>query len=253
MLAITSSSGWERHFRHNAVSPSRIPWESSQRLSGAERAAISRSVQAFQLGESGQGSFLLRAAARRAEGRGDFDYLASLELFVKEEQHHARDLGRFMRRERIEFIHSHWTNTVFRALRKLMGLELCIITLLTAEVIAISYYRALGRATNAAVLKALCRKILSDESAHIRFQATMLTQLQQDRPRWLTGCELQLQRALLWVTAVVVWTGHRACLRAGGYSLRRFGNETQRKLGRLLAEPRAKAAGLSPPRLPTDT
>ncbi|MDQ4148519.1 MAG: ferritin-like domain-containing protein [Actinomycetota bacterium] len=223
---------WEEHFEQTASSSRNLPL-ATETLSGAERMVVAASIQAFQLGETGGGSFLLRAAERRGERRGDFPYLRPLKLFVLEEQRHAGDLGRFMELERIPAISRQWTNTAFRWIRKLMGIELCIVTLLTAELIAMSYYRALRKATNAPVLKALCGRILKDEASHVVFQAAMLKHLRHGRPQWLIRSSLLLQRLLLLLTVAAVWIDHRRCFRAGGYSLARLHRESQRWLTRV--------------------
>jgi hypothetical protein len=231
-MAEADAQAWEEQFKRSAESSVHVPPRSPGCMSGAERAVVSASIQAFQLGESGGGSFLLRAAERRAERRGDFPYVSALKLFVAEEQRHARDLGYFMQQEGIPARPTHWTNTAFRMIRKMMGIELCIVTLLTAELIAMSYYRALGRATNAPFLRALCRKILRDEASHIRFQSSMLRQLRRHRPRWIVAVELGLQRALLLLTLWAVWSGHRRVFTAGGYTLARVNRESQQWLSR---------------------
>jgi len=234
-MAEADARAWEEHFKRSAECSVHLPPRSPGCISGAERAVVSASIQAFQLGETGGGSFLLRAAERRAERRGDFPYVSALKLFIAEEQRHARDLGYFMRQEGIPAMPTHWTNTAFRMVRKMMGIELRIVTLLTAELIAMSYYRALGRATNAPFLRALCRRILRDETSHIRFQSSMLRQLRRHRPRWIVSVELSLQRALLLLTLWAVWSGHRRCFTAGGYTLARVNRESQQWLTRLTA------------------
>ena len=96
---------------------------------------------------------------------------------MKEEQRHSAYLLRFMQREGIPVSSKHWVDTVFRRLRVLGGLELALRVLVSAEIIAIPYYRALGAATQSPLLQAICATILQDEAAHLRFQASMLWRL----------------------------------------------------------------------------
>src|SRR5262249_57391037 len=73
-----------------------IPWERGAEVTPAELAAIARSLQGWQLGETSDGRHLRAAAARYAERVGEPDYLAAVELFIREEQRHGETLGRFL-------------------------------------------------------------------------------------------------------------------------------------------------------------
>lgn len=106
---------------------------------------------------------------------------------MKEEQRHSACLLRFMQREGIPAASSHWVDTVFRRLRVLAGLELSLRVLVSAEIIAIPYYRALGAATRSPLLRAICARILQDEAVHLRFQASSLSRLSASRPFLLTA------------------------------------------------------------------
>lgn len=210
---------WVQYFEHDRRRRMPIPWDASHRLDPEEHRAVASSVATFQLGETGEGSFLKAAAART----GDPDYARAVDLFVAEEQHHARELGRFMELEGIPFRRHHWTNGVFRALRKLLGLELCVVVLIAAETIACVYYRALRDATTSPVLRALCAQILRDEAAHVAFQEESLVRLGSR----IAGSPA-VRRPLLEGTLLAVWTGHRRCLRAGGFGFARFRREVLR-------------------------
>lgn len=209
---------WVQHFEHDRRRRMPIPWDAPHRLDPEERRAVASSVATFQLGETGEGSFLRAAAART----GDPDYLRAVDLFVAEEGRHANELARFMEREGIPYRRRHWTNGVFRALRKLLGLELCVVVLVTAETIACVYYRALGDATRSPVLRALCTQILRDEVAHVAFQEESLARLRTPRLRSRIPTHPAVRRCLLEATLLAVWSGHRRCLRAGGFTFARF-------------------------------
>ncbi len=60
-----------------------------------------------------------------------------------------------------------WTDRAFRLIRRLAGLELYLHILISAELIGIVYYRALGTATRCQRLAVLCRGLASDRLAHI--------------------------------------------------------------------------------------
>ncbi len=80
----STSRQWVRHFRGNAKTEAEIAWDNPRRLSTSERQAVLRSIRIFQLGESGGGTRLLRAADRYCRRHGDRLYLRALRLFVQE-------------------------------------------------------------------------------------------------------------------------------------------------------------------------
>ncbi|MYR07382.1 ferritin-like domain-containing protein [Gordonia sp. SID5947] len=87
MSSQVESGNWSDGFRTRAVQRtegSDPPWSDGSRLDPA----IVRSLQKFQVGESGDGAHLIANAA----ATGDRDYEAAARLFVAEEQNHARML-----------------------------------------------------------------------------------------------------------------------------------------------------------------
>lgn len=226
---VRSSEAWCAYFRSNADSLFHLPWEREPQLTDEERTAIAKSIQTFQLGESGEGRHFIRAAERYSVGTTDANYVTATRLFIAEEQRHARDLGRFMDLAGIPRIRKEWSYRVFRRLRHLAGLEVIICVLLTAEIIANVYYAALRKATRSGLLSRLCEQILKDEAMHVRFQAERLAELRRHRLRWQIFIRHALQRILFSATCLVVWTGHRKALRAGSLSLSTFWRKAHRE------------------------
>jgi hypothetical protein len=111
-------------------------------------------------------------------------------------------------------------------LRGLAGLELSLTVLVTAELIAVPYYRALRGATGSPILKLICTRILEDEASHLKFQASMLARAVSARPATLRRTLRELHRLFLLGTILVVWAEHRAVFEAAGYRFRRFKDET---------------------------
>src|SRR4051812_36690311 len=66
-----TSAGWVAAFRENAARPRPVPWACGAGVTPAELAAIARSLQAWQLGETSEGRHLRAAAARYAARAGD--------------------------------------------------------------------------------------------------------------------------------------------------------------------------------------
>jgi hypothetical protein len=217
-LATAESASWRRHFLAAAVTADRLPWSDPTQLSREEYRCVQSSIQQFQLGEGSSGRRLLQRGREFAHAAGDLDFLEALALFVKEEQRHSGYLLRFMQREGIPASSSHWVDTVFRRLRVLAGLELSLRVLVSAEIIAIPYYRALGAATQSRLLRAICGRILQDEAAHLRFQASMLSRLVSNRPLLADRIVSAIHRLFLLITCLVVWREHGRVFRAAGYA-----------------------------------
>jgi rubrerythrin len=194
-------------------------------LTRAEIAAITKSIQQFQLGEGSKGQRLLDRGKIYGREVHDPFFAGALDLFIKEEQQHSRYLKAFMQSQGIPVVGRHWVDSIFRKLRGLAGLELSLTVLVTAEIIAMPYYRALRDATGSPVLKNICKRILEDETTHLRYQASMLARLASKRRCALDRAIVTLRRFFLSCTSVVVWSGHRAVFQAAGYDFARFRQE----------------------------
>jgi hypothetical protein len=210
----SQSEFWRDHFARNLAVTAMLPWHNAPALSPDERAAIQGSIQQFQLGEGSSGRRLLDRAGIFAAKTGDEAFVPALALFVREEQRHSGQLLRFMEREGIPALPKHWVDSVFRRLRVLAGLELSLRVLVTAEIIAVPYYRALGAATTSPLLRGISEQILEDEAAHLRFQASMLARLGARRPPAIEWLAFRFHRLFLLGTTCVVWRGHRKVFRA---------------------------------------
>ena len=227
--APTTSIAWLAYFEHNRNALLEIPWHAGAELTARERHAVARSLQEFQRGESSEGHHLHRYARDYAARTGDHEYLQALELFIAEEQRHARDLGRFLTLNGIPLVKATFTDNVFRELRHVVGtLEISIAVLITAEIIAEVYYAAIGRATNSSILLRLCEQIIQDERRHVQFQSQQLSRLRAGRGRLPFAMTLFLQRLLFMGACVVVWIFHRRALTAGGLGLKSFWSAARR-------------------------
>lgn len=195
-------------------------------LTEEERRAITPSIQQFQLGESSRGQRLFERGQEFGRAVNDPFFAEALDALIREEQQHSRYLGAFMESQSIPRVQKHWVDSVFRKLRGLAGLELALTVLVTAEMIAVPYYRALRGATGSAILKMICNRILDDEANHLKFQASMLARVARARPILLQRAFSQLHRMFLLGTILVVWNEHRAVFKAAGYSFQRFKSET---------------------------
>lgn len=217
---------WSAYFRENTRQLLRIPWEEGPQLTEAERADVIASVREFQVGESGEGKHLLQYARQYASRTGDTAYLDALRLFIGEEQRHARCLAQFLQLHGEPLAKRTWTDGVFRLLRRVCGtLEVSVSVLLTAELIALVYYPALGRATGSTMLKLLCEQIARDEIKHIEFQANQLEKLRCGHGKIRRKATTLVEQVLMTGTILVVWQRHSSALRRGGLNFRAFWRE----------------------------
>jgi hypothetical protein len=220
------SRRWIARFSLRSMTAIYVSHLTAAELTREEIATITKSIQQFQLGEGSKGQRLLNRGRKYGRSVSDPFFVAALDLFIKEEQQHSRYLEAFMQSQGIAVAGRHWVDTVFRKLRGLAGLELSLAVLVTAEFIAVPYYRALRDATGSAVLKTICKRILDDEATHLRYQASMMARLTAQRRRVFDRVRDHLHRFFLLSTMVVVWFEHRAVFQAAGYGFRRLQEET---------------------------
>lgn len=203
---------WRAYFERNRGDRAGIPWEDGISVEPHLRAPLIASLQRFQVGEQGDGAHLQRVAATT----GDHEYLAAIRLFIAEEQEHARLLARLLALLNAPLLTRHWSDGCFVLMRRIAGLRLELLVLLSAELIARPYYNALRNGTRDHVLQSVCAQILRDEAGHVAFQCDSLR-------RWFAPLPIVLQRIVrpAWwlffqiVCLIVIWD-HRAVLRAVG-------------------------------------
>ena len=213
---------WLRFFRSRRDRDAGLPWRDEGPIAPEARRRIAASIATFQLGESSDGRHLIAAARgfARAQALPPIEEITG--LFVREEQFHASLLAAFMHANGIERRHASWSDTVFRSLRRLGGFEAAISVLIVAELIALTYYRALGAATPSRVLRGICELIVADERAHVSYEGMLINRLRGRRPGFGRLATLSAHSILFAGAVLVVYAGHRQVLRAGGYGLPRF-------------------------------
>jgi hypothetical protein len=220
------SRKWFTHFSLRSMTALHVSSNPAVQLTNEERRAITPSIQQFQLGENSSGQHLLERGQKYGRAANDPLFAGALDIFIREERQHSRYLAAFMQSQSIPVVQKHWVDTVFRRLRVLAGLELSLTVLVTAEFIAVPYYRALRAATNSLTLKVICTRILDDEASHLKFQASMLARVAGRRLEIVQRLLHQLHSLFLLGTILVVWYEHRLLFNAAGYTFRRFVDET---------------------------
>jgi len=230
-----TSREWHDHFREN-LKEHRVDWQLPAVLDPIENRNLIGSLQAWQRGETSDGSHLLRAARKYAEQFDDPDYLHAISLFIQEEQKHGDNLGRYLDTigaPRIDFDLGDW---LFRRVRYFnSSIELWTISVIIVEMFAQLYYASLAKAANCPLLTDICKDILADESHHIRFQAERLQTIVKARcypMRWLSTL---LYRLLFYTVTLSVWIGHGCVFRQGGLQFLRYWHKSSRRFSRILA------------------
>lgn len=180
------------------------------------------SLQQFQLGEGATGITFLELGRRHAKEAGDRYFIETLALFIAEEQRHSGLLKRYLRSVGAPVLKRHWVDGIFRKMRKLAGLECMVTVLVTAEVLAVPYYRTVYKISSCPALRAICRRILREEAQHLLFQASTLAVLQRLRSSWWRHLTYATQHVLLAGTCATVWAQHGPLLRRGGMGFLSF-------------------------------
>jgi hypothetical protein len=242
-----NSCWWWEHFRANENHQLTIPWDDACPLDGAQRRILLPSLQDFQLGESSEGRHGRARAEAYGERVGDPHYAEAIRLLFAEENRHAAYLARYLRLHGADPIGRSWTDFVFRRVRRLMGLELLLVVLLTAELIGEVYYRAVRAATDCPALRAVCTQLLRDEAMHVRFHIERFRLLRQDRWRMRTVLHDGLWKCFFIATCLAVWLKHRRAFRLGGYPFGRYwGHAHRRRRQAVLAANRPPEPALPP-------
>lgn len=234
---------WLRHYQTNPSNWSEPEWHLPSPLDSKTRRALALSLSHFQLGESGGGNFLV-ARAREQAPEADA-YHEALQLFVAEEQAHARLLEQLVHRFGGETIKRHWTHSLFRFIRRGVGLNFELQVLVIAELVGTAYYRLLHARSRDPVLEQVCDRILRDEARHINFHADWLgdqqwRMLPLERAAW--GAQFQI---LFGAAAHVAWMDHRHCLGAIGSKRSEFFREARRECIYFLNQLDRNVAGLT--------
>ena len=209
---------WLEYFEYNRAHRREIPWASPPQFDSRMVRPLIRSLQRFQVGESGDGHHLRKQAART----GDENYIAAIDLFIKEEQEHARLMARILENLKAPLLDHHWSDACFILLRRCFGLHHELLVLLIPEMIAKRYFRALRDGTHDPVLQTVCAQIMEDEEGHVAFHADYL----QNALAHLSLPGRVLLRAV-WrlvfrLACLVVLVDHRGVLSAAGVSAGSF-------------------------------
>jgi hypothetical protein len=153
---------------------------------------------------------------RKSALAGDSAYARAVRLFVAEEQHHSRLLEQLLVNAGESTVGGDWSDKVFVALRRAVGLRLELMTLMVAEVVALRYYRALRDGGEDPVLVEVAGRILADEERHVPFHTQRLREGFAESPRVARVAAAAGWWLLMVGAAGVVAVDHGAALRRVG-------------------------------------
>ncbi len=218
------------HFSRNRRSARPTPAGIEAEIEPGLRALLVHSLQSFQLGEAAGGRIHEQVLVQRDPAL-DPSTRRSIQLYVEEEWRHARELELVLEALGATVIQKHWSNAAFTYCRRLFGFRVKLLTMATAEIVGIVYYRALATGAGSPSLALVLSGIAADEEHHLDFQAEWFAHVLGLVPRWwrpLYALYLALVFGVILVAALLsVWFEHQNLLRRVGL---RFGALVEQSL-----------------------
>jgi hypothetical protein len=231
------SKAWIAYFQLNATRK-RIDWSLTPTITPGQTAIILHSLQAWQLAETSDGKNLIRAATKYAGKIDDPGYVQSIALFIKEEQKHGENLGRYLDAIGQKRIGKDWGDTLFRTFRHWnTSMESWTLAVLVVENTAQIFYQSLKDASSCELLRQICTDILTDEAPHIRFQAQRLAIIYGNKTATGKWLRRNFYKLFYFMTSTLVWAAHRKLFRAGGNSFRSFMQKMKHKYRKTMPAP----------------
>lgn len=213
---------WVEYFKYNNSHLLKLDFSNNTELSEEEKKLITPSIKAFQIGEGSEGKHLTKVVEKFAIKNDYEEYKEIMKWFITEENRHSQTLKKYMEIYEIEPIEKLWIDNIFRILRKIMGLECEVIVLVTAEMIALSYYTALSNATDSKLLKTICTQMLNDELKHVVLQSDTLHKIYAKRNKFINRIVTDLRKLVMNATVFVVWHKYKELFLKGDYSYKKF-------------------------------
>lgn len=235
---MNTSQQWLQYFKHNSQQH-RINWQQQPSITTQELQPVLKSLQAWQLGESSDGKNLMAATTKYAAKISDTTYIETMQLFIKEEQKHGSNLGKYLDAIQQPRITKNWGDSLFRKIRGLnKNIEWWTLAVITVESTAQIFYQCLKDATNCNLLKQICTDILIDEAPHIQFQKERMEIIFNAKPNWQKPFSYWFYKLFFYATSLVVWHAHKKLFKAGGVHfikyLYKMDNKYRKTLGKLL-------------------
>lgn len=206
------SGKWLEYFNLNSKNALILDY-TGDILKEDEAHKIQRSIRAFQLGEASEGKQLKRMAEDFGARTCNPYYFDAIIHLIREENRHSAYLGKFMRHHGIELGSKDWTDEVFRFLRQLAGLEFSIRVLVTAEIIALTYYDCLAESTSSQNLRTVCLRMVDEEQKHVEFQMHHIHGMNEAKFPLFSTLSNIVHVLVFAGSLCTVWIEHRRVLR----------------------------------------
>jgi hypothetical protein len=217
-----TSQQWIDYFILNSTKK-RVDWKQIPNITPQEIKTILKSLQAWQLGETSDGHNLINASKKYATKTGDALYVDAVKLFIKEEQKHGNNLGRYLDLIGQKRVQKNWGDTLFRKVRYLnTSMESWTLAVITVENVAQIFYQSLKDATGCPLLKQICTDILSDEAPHIKFQQERMSIIFKSKNIFSRRPAFYFYKFFYFSTALIVWMAHRKLFKAGNNNFTRY-------------------------------
>ncbi len=233
---LNTSKEWFNYFSQN-LQQKRIDWTIQPTITKAELKPVLKSLQAWQLGETSDGSNLIAASIQFAKKINDPYYVDAMRLFIKEEQKHGNNLGRYLDLINEPRIKKNWGDTLFRKVRHLnTSMQWWTIAVLTVESAEQIFYQSLKDASNCKLLQQICTDILIDEAPHIQFQQQRLQaiiQLKSNSNKWFS---LILYKIFFHCTSLIIWMAHKKLFKAGGVKFKKYSMKMKSKYDKTIGK-----------------
>ena len=224
------SAEWLEHFRDNRTRaappvPARI-----DDVPAHLRAPLVRSLQRFQLGETGEGTLARQVVASHDPALDD-DTRSSIALWVREEGQHAAQLAKVLRALGAQPIARHFSQSWFRRARRLLGygklgLHAKLVAVTCAEVVGLVVYRLVRDHGQSPTLSSIAAGLVDDERAHLEFLHDFFERSIARSPAWARGAHRVALRAavttLLSAAVATIVVDQRSFLDAIAVGPRRF-------------------------------
>jgi len=164
---MAESEHWLSYFRANRGRPSPRVDPAVASLDPRLHAVLAPSLGRFWLGESGEGR-VAKQAAESSDPALDDAMRESIALYVREEGRHAREIADVLSAMHEPLPGRHWSESLFRRGRRLLGLRTKMMTIAAAEVVGAVYYEMLSEGVPA--MRELAAVIAREEREHLGFQ-----------------------------------------------------------------------------------
>jgi diacylglycerol kinase len=217
-----TSKNWLQYFSKN-LQQKRIDWSIQPAITNEALKPILKSIQAWQLGETSDGSNLINACTCYAKKINDPYYIDAMRLFIKEEQKHGNNLGLYLDLIGKPRIKKNWGDSLFRKARHInTSMQWWTQAVITVESAAQIFYQCLKDATDCKLLQQICTDILIDEAPHIRFQQERFQAIYNKKRKINRLLSMLFYKLFFYCTSMVVWLAHKKLFMAGGINFKKY-------------------------------